>query len=331
AVPPSARITATLAWPRSAFRPTTATRAPAAASPCARAPPSTPVAPITTATSPVRSNSFIDAPTMIRGAVQKKPRISRRPSRQPSNPTRRAAIPRHSPHVPLRAIHRVGIVLLLAVLSARATPPAEPGESWALSALARPGVPAHLADHPIDAFVRAALIEQGRDILPPAEPRQLVRRLHVDLHGLLPTSDEVREFGSGDPRSIAITVTRLLASPHYGERWARHWLDVVGYAETHGHDQDRPRESAWPYRDYVIDAFNADKPYARFVMEQVAADALFPDHPELTPALGFLAAGPWDESSLRDIREDTLDREIGRYLDRDEILANVFSTFTATT
>ena len=85
---------------------------------------------------------------------------------------------------------------------------------------------------------------------------------------------------------------RLLASPRYGERWARHWLDVVHFAETHGHDQDRPRDNAWPYRDYVIQAFNADKPYARFVQEQVAADALFPDEPGLTPALGFLAAGP---------------------------------------
>src|SRR5207245_4441952 len=95
-------------------------------------------------------------------------------------------------------------------------------------------------------------------------------------------------------------VDRLLQSPRYGERWARHWMDVIHFAETHGHDQDVPREHAWPYRDYLIQSFNSDKPYARFVEEQVAADVLFPEQPAAVVALGFLAAGPWDESSLRD-------------------------------
>src|SRR5437763_999334 len=126
-------------------------------------------------------------------------------------------------------------------------------------------------------------------------------------------------------------VDRLLASPHYGERWARHWMDIVHYAETHGHDQDRPREHAWPYRDYLVRSFNADKPYARFVQEQVAGDVLFPDDPAALTATGFLAAGPWDESSLRDIREDSLDREVGRYLDRDDIVTTVMNTFVSTT
>ena len=106
-------------------------------------------------------------------------------------------------------------------------------------------------------------------------------------------------------------------------------MDVVHFAETHGHDQDRVRPNAWRYRDYLIDAFNADTPYARFVQEQIAADVLFPDEPKLIPALGFLAAGPWDESSLRDIREDTIDREIARYLDRDDMVTTVFNTFPA--
>ncbi|MDB6039506.1 MAG: Protein of unknown function (DUF1553)/Protein of unknown function (DUF1549)/Planctomycete, partial [Verrucomicrobiales bacterium] len=79
-------------------------------------------------------------------------------------------------------------------------------------------------------------------------------------------------------------------------------LDIVHYAETHGQDQDRPRTNAWPYRDYVITAFNLDKPYARFVQEQIAGDTLFPNDPQATVAMGFLSAGPWDESSLRDIR-----------------------------
>src|SRR5439155_6350178 len=97
------------------------------------------------------------------------------------------------------------------------------------------------------------------------------------------------------------------------------------------HDQDRPREHAWPYRDYLIRAFNEDRPYPRFVREQVAGDVLFPGEPWATVATGFLATGPWDESSLRDIREDSIDRAIGRYLDRDDILTTVMSTFVSTT
>ena len=108
-------------------------------------------------------------------------------------------------------------------------------------------------------------------------------------------------------------------------------MDVVHFAETHGHDQDRPRPNAWPYRDYLIRSFNADKPYARFVEEQVAGDVLFPDDPQATVALGFLAAGPWDESSLCDIRDDTLDKQIAQYLDRDDMVTTDMSTFASTT
>ena len=89
-------------------------------------------------------------------------------------------------------------------------------------------------------------------------------------------------------------VDRLLASPRYGERWGRHWLDVVHYGESHGYDKDKPRRNAWPYRDYVIRAFNEDKPYARFVEEQLAGDVLLPDDPQAVVATGFIAAGPWD-------------------------------------
>ena len=103
------------------------------------------------------------------------------------------------------------------------------------------------------------------------------------------------------------------------------------FAETHGHDQDRIRPNAWPYRDYLIDSFNRDTPYARFVQEQVAADALFPDEPRLAVAQGMLAAGPWDESSLRDIRDDSIDRLIGHYIDRDDMVTTVMSTFASAT
>ena len=108
-------------------------------------------------------------------------------------------------------------------------------------------------------------------------------------------------------------------------------MDVAHFAETHGHDQDRIRPNAWRYRDYLIAAFNDDIPYARFIREQVAADALYPDKPAAIAALGFLAAGPWDESSLRDIREDSIDREAGHYLDRDDMVTTVMSTVSSLT
>lgn len=210
-----------------------------------------------------------------------------------------------------------------------------PNEAWAVRPLLRRPVPKTTATHPIDAWLADAGVHF--DPLPSGASgrARLLRRLMVDLHGLVPTPEETEAFTRSlpddDTQALVLELDRLLESPRYGERWARHWLDVVHFAETHGHDQDRPRDHAWPYRDYVIDAFNRDKPYARFVQEQIAADALFPEEPRLIPALGFLAAGPWDESSLRDIREDVIDREIARYLDRDDIVANVMSTFTSTT
>ena len=173
---------------------------------------------------------------------------------------------------------------------------------------------------------------KGLDPAPEADRRTLIRRLSFDLTGLPPTPEEVDAFVADDrPDAYERLVDRLLASPHYGERWARHWMDLVHFAETHGHDQDRIRPNAWPYRDYLIESFNGDTPYARFVQEQVAADVLFPDEPAADRRRsGFLAAGPWDESSLRDIREDSIDRQIGHYLDRDDMVTTVMSTFVST-
>src|SRR5262245_44250249 len=194
------------------------------------------------------------------------------------------------------------------------------------------------ARNPIDAFVLAKLQEAGLEPSPMAEPRVLIRRLYFDLLGLPPTPEEIAEFvaawdeASAKRRALVERVVdRLLQNPHYGERWARHWMDVIHFAETHGHDQDVPRENAWPYRDYLIQSFNGDKPYARFVEEQIAGDILCPDDPQATVALGFLAAGPWDESSLRDIREDSLDRKAGQYLDRDDMVGTVGLAFLSTT
>jgi hypothetical protein len=199
---------------------------------------------------------------------------------------------------------------------------------WSFRPLVKPNTPTAS----IDAFIHAKLAERGLAMSPEADRRTLIRRVTYDLTGLPPTFAEIEAFEKDrSPNAYGKRVDRLLASPAYGERMARIWMDLAHFAETHGHDQDRVRPHAWRYRDYLIQSFNADVPYGRFVQEQIAADALFPDQPERVPALGFLAAGPWDESSLRDIREDSIDREIGRYLDRDDMLTTVFNTFQGLT
>ncbi len=186
--------------------------------------------------------------------------------------------------------------------------------------------------NPVDAFIRVRLDEAGLKPAPEADRATLLRRVTFDLTGLPPTQDELRAFLADDaPDAYERVVDRLLGSPQHGERWARHWMDIAHFAETHGHDQDRIRTHAWPYRDYLVRSFNRDTPYARFIEEQVAGDVLYPSDPWATVALGFAAGGPWDESSLRDIREDTLDRQIGRYLDRDDLLTTVMSVVTSTT
>jgi hypothetical protein len=212
----------------------------------------------------------------------------------------------------------------------------EPTSHWSLQALRLPQLP-HPANPrwvqtPVDAFVLDRLQQSGMRPAAPASKRALLRRVSYDLTGLPPTPEEARAFESDrSPDAFPRIVERLLSSPRYGERWARHWLDIVHYADTHGHDQDRLRTNAWPYRDYVIDAFNTDKPYVQFVREQIAGDTFYPNDPMATVAMGFLAAGPWDESSLRDIQEDTVDRRIARYIDRDDIVTTTLSTFASST
>ena len=132
------------------------------------------------------------------------------------------------------------------------------------------------------------------------------------------------------PRNERV-VDRLLSSPRYGERWARHWMDVVRYAETHGHDEDAIRGNAWPYRDWLIRALNEDKPYAEFVREQIAGDVIAPGDPWAVAGTGFLGCGPWDESSQMGIQDGTTDKKIAQYLDRDDMLTATMLTFTSTT
>src|SRR5206468_12773189 len=167
---------------------------------------------------------------------------------------------------------------------------------------------------------------------PEADRRTLIRRLTYDLHGLPPTPEEIDAF-LHDRRADAYDhlVDRLLMSPQYGERWARHWLDVVHYGDTHGYDKDQPRSNAWPYRDYVIRAFNEDKAYSRFVQEQVAGDVLFPYTRDGIEALGFIAAGPWDLIGHAELPEPKIDGRIARHLDRDGMVANAANTFLSLT
>ena len=184
----------------------------------------------------------------------------------------------------------------------------------------------------IDAFVLAGLKERKLTPSPEADKATLIRRLTYDLHGLPPTWEETQAFVSDrSTDAYEKLVDRLLASPRYGERWGRHWLDVVHYGESHGYDKDKPRRNAWPYRDYVIRAFNEDKPYARFVEEQLAGDALWPDDPQAMVATGFIAAGPWDFVGHVELREGTTDKNITRLLDRDDMVMTTMSTFVSMT
>jgi len=213
------------------------------------------------------------------------------------------------------------------------------GDWWSLRPITSPPLPsleaagdAALARTPVDLFVLAKLREKGLVPSLEADRPTLIRRLTYDLHGLPPTPAEIDAFAN-DPRPDACErlVDRLLASPRYGERWARHWLDVAHYGETHGYDKDKRRPDAWPYRDYVVRALNEDKPYAQFVTEQLAGDILFPDSPEGIIATGFIVAGPWDFVGHVELREGTVDKQITRLLDRDDMVMNTMSTFTSLT
>lgn len=224
-------------------------------------------------------------------------------------------------------------------------PVVDSSDWWSFNPIVKPDVNALMAasrpdvSNPIDAFVLKTLAEQKLTPSKPAEPQELIRRLYYDLIGLPPTPEEVEAFVRGAQQEPAGTkpsayerlVDRLLASEHYGERWARHWLDVVKYADTHGYDKDKLRPNAWPYRDYVIKSFNDDKPYARFIQEQLAGDVLFPGTADGILGLGFIAAGPWDWIGHAEVPESKIDGKVARHTDRDEMVSNTINTFCSVT
>lgn len=186
--------------------------------------------------------------------------------------------------------------------------------------------PGTAAINPIDAFVANHLSPHDITPSPTATRRSLLRRLSIDLIGLLPTPEEYEDFEQDDaPEWYERAVDRMLASPKYGERWARHWLDWIHFADSHGFEHDVMRSHAWRYRDYIIQSLNTDTPYPEWIRQQIATDALYPDRPELTPALGFLAAGPWDQSTAATAQQ-TFD-----YIDRDNMLTLAMSVLTSST
>lgn len=146
---------------------------------------------------------------------------------------------------------------------------------------------------PIDAFIASSHDAKGLHHAPPADKHVLLRRLTFDLIGLPPTLEEINAFLADDsPDALTKVVDRLLASPHYGERWARHWLDVARYADTGGFENDHFYPSAWRYRDYVIRSLAGNKPIDRFIQEQVAGDELWPDDADAVLATSLYCVGP---------------------------------------
>ncbi len=210
-------------------------------------------------------------------------------------------------------------------------------EFWSLAPLRRPEVPSiakysGTAKNPVDAFVFRRLLQEGLSPSPEANRRVLIRRLYFDLLGYAPSPERIDRFiGDPDPFAYERLVDELLASPQFGERWARHWLDLVHFGETHGYDKDKPRPNAWPYRDYVIRALNDDRPYRRFVEEQLAGDALYPGSLDGLAATGFISAGPWDFIGHAEVPETKIDGKVARNLDRDDMVTATMNSFVSLT
>jgi hypothetical protein len=200
-------------------------------------------------------------------------------------------------------------------LGAAEAPPADP--HWAFLPVVRPAIPSTKisanAANPVDTFIQARLSESGLTPSVEADRATLIRRLYLVMLGVPPTPDELSAFVADvQPRAWERLLDRVLEDPRYGERWGRHWLDVIRFAESNGFETNRERLSAWRFRDYVIEAFNTDKPYDQFIREQIAGDALGRD-----VATGFLVGGPVDIVKSPDItltaqqRADEIDDMLG--------------------
>ena len=204
---------------------------------------------------------------------------------------------------------------------------------WSFQPIRRPAIPRldsrkmQIAN-PVDAFILARLEKEGLKPSPAADRRSLIRRVTIDLTGLPPTPEEVAAYlADRSERSYEKLVDRLLASPAYGERWARHWLDVVRFGESTGYEQNHLRDNAWPYRDYVIRSFNEDKPFDRFILEQLAGDVLGNGDPNIEAATGYLVAGVHDNVGIQE-EEGTRQQ---RANDLDDMVATTGEAFLGIT
>lgn len=209
---------------------------------------------------------------------------------------------------------------------------------WAYQPVRRPNVPtvrnAGWVRNPVDAFILARLEAAGLEPAPEADRVTLIRRLYFDLLGLPPTPEEVDAFvGDPAPDAYERLVDELLARPQHGEKWARHWLDLVRFAETNGYERDGPKPNAWRFRDYVIRSFNADKPFDRFIREQLAGDELAHrweqegrDESEIAEAViatGYYRLGLWDD--------EPVDLEMAKFDGLDDIVATTCQVFLGMT
>ncbi len=179
---------------------------------------------------------------------------------------------------------------------------------WAFQQPVRRDPPKGFGSNPVDAFLRSALEAKGLRPSPRADARTLIRRAYLDVTGLPPSPEEVADFvRDPSPKRWAEVVERLLASPHYGERWGRHWLDLVRYADSGGFERDYDWHNMWRYRDYVVKAFNSDKPYDEFIREQLAGDEIAPESNEAQIATGYLRLGLDNNIKDERTRMDELD------------------------
>ena len=200
------------------------------------------------------------------------------------------------------------------------------GEHWAFKPINSPTLPSSDASqHPIDALISTELNKAGLHPAPPADRHTLIRRLYLDMLGLPPSAAALEQFlNSREPDVYLRLVEAVLSSPRYGERWAQHWLDIVRYADTHGFEVNTPRPHAWPYRDYVIRAFNEDKPYDDFVFEQIAGDSVGED-----AATGFMVAAA--VLLPGQIGQDDISKRLARQDELNEIIVGTGNTFLGLT
>lgn len=205
---------------------------------------------------------------------------------------------------------------------------------WSLQPLSKvdpplpAGIPKEWTKRPIDRFIYAGLVAKGLKPSPPADRRTLIRRLYYSLTGLPPSPAEVAAFiADPDPRAWERLVDRMLASPHYGEQWGRHWLDVARFGESKGFEQNHIVNNLWAFRDYVIRSFNEDKPYDRFVVEQLAGDVVGAGNPEVEIATAFLVCGPYDSVG----NQDEIQQKVIRANTIDDLITATSNTFLGLT